>query len=209
MVKIDIFQFFVSSILVQNLDFWHENSNIWYFLGWNIQKISSNFGAKFQKCFLLLGKFWQIFWTKNWCLFFQRLERNLFNFTSVVYHGWITTNSVKLFHFALVVNMKKMISHWSSKFGKICWRIQQFLVLPNPNVRKAFTMCPLSPFKKDMGHQRASWKSSWPVLEWCLLKIRMITTSKVWSEKLEALWDYSWDSPSFHFSNLSTISQPL
>ena len=38
--------------------------------------------------------------------------------------------------------------------------------------------------EKGMKLQRTSWKSSWPAPKWCLLKIRMITTCKVWLEKL-------------------------
>ena len=51
-VKIDFFQCFVSSILGQNLDFWHENSNIWYFLGWNIQEYLPILARKFKSILL-------------------------------------------------------------------------------------------------------------------------------------------------------------
>ena len=43
-----LFLSFISSILVQNLDFWHENSIIWWFLKMKYLRISSNFGAKIQ-----------------------------------------------------------------------------------------------------------------------------------------------------------------
>ena len=52
LVKIDFFQCFESSIFCQNIDFWHENSNIYSFYS----QIPSNFGAKIQICTCLQVK---------------------------------------------------------------------------------------------------------------------------------------------------------
>ena len=48
LVKIGFWQFLVSSIWDQNQDFWHKNSIIWYFLGWNLQEYLPILAQKFK-----------------------------------------------------------------------------------------------------------------------------------------------------------------